>query len=47
MKLIPMTYQETFRLIQDMNALIDKTDGFALNMQKLYCVKEVKMKENH
>ena len=47
MELIPMTYQETFRLIQDMNALIDKTDGFALNMQKLYCVKEVKMKENH
>lgn len=42
-----ITYQETFRLIQELNILIDKMDRAALDMQRRYRIQEEKMMDDH
>lgn len=47
MEFTPMTYKETFHLIQELNTLVDELDGVVLRTQQQYKVRKERMAAEH
>ena len=47
MEFTPMTYKETFHLIQELNTLVDELDGVVLRTQQQYKVQKERMADEH
>ncbi len=47
MEFTPITYKETFQLIQELNTLVDELDGAVLSTQQQYKVRKERMADEH